>query len=98
MPVTLREFEAVFPSLVEDLGQHAITYGLPENALNWYRDVRKPSSFPVPVPEAFSAFVAKLFARCPFNCLCSDLSFTISSHALDIFHKPPTDLLPLDSP
>lgn len=45
MPTTLKEFEAIFPSLVEDLSQHAISYSLPENALKWYQDVRKHSLF-----------------------------------------------------
>ncbi len=44
MPITLREFEAVFPSLVEDLSQHAQSYKLPENALKWFQDVRSPCS------------------------------------------------------
>lgn len=39
MPTTLKEFEAVFPLLVEDLSQHAKSYGLPENALKWYQEV-----------------------------------------------------------
>ena len=39
MPTTLKEFEAVFPSLVEDLSQHVKQYGLPEDALKWYQDV-----------------------------------------------------------
>lgn len=43
MPTTLKEFEAVFPSLVEDLSQHASTYKLPENALKWYLEVKMSS-------------------------------------------------------
>lgn len=39
MPTTLKEFEAVFPSLVEDLSQHAISFKLPGNALKWYQEV-----------------------------------------------------------
>ena len=41
MPTTLKQFEAVFPSLVEDLSQHASTFELPENALKWYLEVNK---------------------------------------------------------
>ncbi|KAL8924249.1 MAG: hypothetical protein Q9172_002762 [Xanthocarpia lactea] len=36
--VTLKEFESVFPQLVEDLTQHCKQYGLPEDALKWYQD------------------------------------------------------------
>lgn len=39
MPTTLKEFEAVFPSLVEDLTQHAKSFGLPEKELNWFQEV-----------------------------------------------------------
>jgi len=34
---TLKEFESVFPKLVEDLLAHSKQYGLPEQALEWYR-------------------------------------------------------------
>ncbi|KAH0547785.1 hypothetical protein FGG08_000042 [Glutinoglossum americanum] len=37
MPTTLKEFESVFPQLVDDLVGHAKAYGVPENGLNWYR-------------------------------------------------------------
>ncbi|KAI9822547.1 MAG: Farnesyl pyrophosphate synthetase [Pycnora praestabilis] len=36
MPITRREFEAVFPKLVGDVSDHAKQYGLPSNALEWY--------------------------------------------------------------
>ncbi|KAI9731930.1 MAG: Farnesyl pyrophosphate synthetase [Cirrosporium novae-zelandiae] len=36
MPATLKEFESVFPTLVEDLKSHANSYGLPKNASEWY--------------------------------------------------------------
>ncbi len=45
-PVTLKEFESVFPQLVEDLTQHCKQYGPPEDALKWYQDVRLPQSIP----------------------------------------------------
>jgi hypothetical protein len=32
-------FEAVFPSLVEDLLNHAKKYNLPDNALQWFEKV-----------------------------------------------------------
>jgi farnesyl diphosphate synthase len=34
---TLQEFEAVFPKLVDDLVAHAEQYGVPTNALEWFR-------------------------------------------------------------
>ncbi|KAL8735010.1 MAG: hypothetical protein Q9166_001135 [cf. Caloplaca sp. 2 TL-2023] len=37
-PITLKEFESVFPQLVDDLSQHCKKYGLPEDALKWYQD------------------------------------------------------------
>ena len=39
MPYTLKDFESVFPSLVEDLTQHTQKYGVPSNALQWYQKV-----------------------------------------------------------
>lgn len=38
-PITLKEFESVFPQLVDDLSQHCQQYGLPDDALQWYKDV-----------------------------------------------------------
>lgn len=35
--ITRHEFEEVFPQLVEDLVAHARQYGMPSNALDWYR-------------------------------------------------------------
>ncbi|KAI9676445.1 MAG: Farnesyl pyrophosphate synthetase [Caeruleum heppii] len=37
MPATRAEFEAIFPRLVDDLTAKAQEYGIPENALQWYR-------------------------------------------------------------
>lgn len=34
-----KAFEAVFPSLVKDLLNHAKKYNLPENALQWFEKV-----------------------------------------------------------
>lgn len=39
MPTNKKEFEEVFPLLVQDLTNHALQYGLPENALVWFRNV-----------------------------------------------------------
>lgn len=39
MPTTLKEFESVFPQLVEDLSEHCRKYKLPEQALTWYQQV-----------------------------------------------------------
>lgn len=36
---TLKEFESVFPKLVEDVLDAAKKYGAPENALDWYKAV-----------------------------------------------------------
>ena len=38
-PISLKEFESVFPQLVDDLSNHCKQYGLPQNALQWYKDV-----------------------------------------------------------
>lgn len=40
MPVTLKEFESVFPQLVEDVLAHSKQYNLPDNALQWFKNVR----------------------------------------------------------
>ncbi|MCJ1392991.1 Farnesyl pyrophosphate synthetase [Xylographa bjoerkii] len=37
MPYALSEFESVWPSLVDDLTQHAQQYNLPQAALEWYQ-------------------------------------------------------------
>ncbi len=36
---TLKEFESVFPKLVEDLLDHAKSYNLPDEFVNWYKAV-----------------------------------------------------------
>lgn len=36
---TLREFESIFPKLVEDILAHSRQYNLPEDFVNWYRKV-----------------------------------------------------------
>lgn len=41
MPTTLKEFESVFPQLVEDLTEHCKAYKLPTQALTWYQQVRR---------------------------------------------------------
>lgn len=35
----LKEFEAVFPKLEEALVEHAKSYNLPKQALDWYKRV-----------------------------------------------------------
>ena len=40
MPTTLKEFETVFPKLVEDVKEHCKSYKLPDQALKWYEQVR----------------------------------------------------------
>jgi hypothetical protein len=37
---TRKEFEEVFPTLVEDILALSKQYGVPEQALEWYKDVR----------------------------------------------------------
>lgn len=37
---TLKEFESIFPTIVEDLLTHAKQYGPPQMALDWYKAVR----------------------------------------------------------
>ncbi|KAL8935290.1 MAG: hypothetical protein Q9211_004778 [Gyalolechia sp. 1 TL-2023] len=37
-PVSRKDFESVFPRLLDDLIDHSKQYGLPENALQWYKD------------------------------------------------------------
>lgn len=39
MPTTLKEFESVFPKLVEDILAHCEEYNLPNNAKEWYKKV-----------------------------------------------------------
>lgn len=36
---TLKDFEAVFPKLEEELVAHAKKYGLPDEYVKWYRQV-----------------------------------------------------------
>lgn len=40
MPTTLKEFESVFPKLVEDLKNHCKESNLPTQALDWIEQVR----------------------------------------------------------
>ena len=51
MPTTRTEFEEVFPQLVADLTTEANKYGLPSNALEWYRQVRTSDSPCLIVPQ-----------------------------------------------
>jgi farnesyl diphosphate synthase len=39
MPISRQEFEAIFPKLVDDITSHSSSYGLPEQALTWFRNV-----------------------------------------------------------
>ena len=38
-PASRKEFEAVFPKLVEDVTEHVKQYNIPDNALEWFRTV-----------------------------------------------------------
>jgi hypothetical protein len=42
---TLKEFESIFPTIVEDLLAHAKQYGAPQMALDWYKAVRVRNIF-----------------------------------------------------
>lgn len=42
MPTTLKDFESVFPKLVEDITAQCNQYNLPRNALEWYEKVSHP--------------------------------------------------------
>lgn len=46
MGTTRKEFEAVFPSLVDDLIQHCKQYNMPEDTLDWYRNVSHTKAVP----------------------------------------------------
>ena len=39
MPTSLKDFETVFPRLVEDLKEHCKHYKLPDQALTWFEQV-----------------------------------------------------------
>lgn len=41
-------FEAVFPSLAQDVLAHAKKYNLPDNAMQWFEKVRRPFLAPTP--------------------------------------------------
>lgn len=47
MPTTLKDFESVFPKLVEDISAQCKQYNLPANALEWYEKVILPAPMPV---------------------------------------------------
>ena len=36
---TLKEFESVFPKLVEDVLEHSKTYKLPDEFVSWFKNV-----------------------------------------------------------
>ena len=44
--VTTRDFDKIFPTLMDDLVEHAKEYGVPKDTLDWYRNVG--SSFCLP--------------------------------------------------
>ncbi|MCJ1407469.1 Farnesyl pyrophosphate synthetase [Ptychographa xylographoides] len=58
MPYTLKEFESVWPSLVDDLTAHAKQYNLPPSYIEWYEKVSKyeaaghPWTFHIPPPPS----------------------------------------------
>ena len=39
MPTSLKEFEKIFPTLVNDLKEYCEKYQLPEQALKWFEQV-----------------------------------------------------------
>ncbi|KAH0324160.1 hypothetical protein KCU74_g8109, partial [Aureobasidium melanogenum] len=38
MPTTLKQFESVFPQLIQDLSAHCKQYNLPTQALKWFEE------------------------------------------------------------
>ncbi len=82
---TLKEFESVFPKLVEDLLDHAKSYKLPEEFVNWYKAVGTNSlsaqahiltsicSLSTPTQLGESA-TAECLYRTPFPCSLRPLS------------------------
>jgi farnesyl diphosphate synthase len=38
----LEKFESIFPTLVEDVLAHSKSYNLPQQALDWFKNVRRP--------------------------------------------------------
>lgn len=51
---TLKEFESVFPKLVEDLLDHAKKYSLPQEFVEWYKAV---STSPKPTSSTANRYV-----------------------------------------
>lgn len=45
MPTTLKDFESVFPKLVDDLSAQCKQYNLPANALEWYEKVIRSTPY-----------------------------------------------------
>lgn len=54
MKTTLKEFESVWPRIAADIAGHAKSYNLPQQPLDWFRQVRtaalilRPTSLHVP--------------------------------------------------
>lgn len=70
--VTKREdFEAVFPSLVQDLTDHAKHYGVPTEALEWYKKVGLSAS-----AEEDCLFPASLRAGFAKRIVCTSPSMS----------------------
>jgi farnesyl diphosphate synthase len=38
----LEKFESIFPTLVEDVLAHSKSYNLPQQAMDWFKNVRRP--------------------------------------------------------
>jgi hypothetical protein len=39
MPTTLKEFESVWPRIAADIAEHAKSYNLPQQPLDWFSQV-----------------------------------------------------------
>ena len=50
-PTTLNDFEAVFPSLVEDLTETCKSYQTPANALKWFENVSQAAASVLGTPS-----------------------------------------------
>ena len=51
-PVLSRDFDKIFPTLMDDLVEHAKEYGVPKDTLDWYREVGSSSSPPCTLTNA----------------------------------------------
>lgn len=51
---TLKKFESIFPTLVEDVLDHAKQYKLPQEFVDWYKAVRALLTFGYDIADSYS--------------------------------------------